>query len=136
MTAVPLVAACAGPGSACGPAGTPTTPGCGPSAGPGCGARPPLAMSQVLLATTLVLANRVEGGVVAYQIAFTLFLLPHALLAHPVSPPSTPGWRPRRSSAGGRPSPPPSAGAPGTIVFWTAPATALLVVLGRARPAR
>jgi putative peptidoglycan lipid II flippase len=44
-----------------------------------------LALSQVLIATTLVLANRVEGGVVAYQIAFTFFLLPHALLAHPVS---------------------------------------------------
>lgn len=43
-----------------------------------------LAAVQVLLAVTLVLANRVEGGVVAYQIAFTFFLLPFALLAHPV----------------------------------------------------
>jgi putative peptidoglycan lipid II flippase len=33
---------------------------------------------------TLVLANRVEGGVVAYHIAFTTFLLPFAVLAHPV----------------------------------------------------
>ena len=39
---------------------------------------------QVLLAATLILANRVEGGVVATQLAFTFFLLPHALLAHPV----------------------------------------------------
>lgn len=39
---------------------------------------------QVLLAATLVLANRIEGGVVATQLAFTFFLLPHALLAHPV----------------------------------------------------
>ncbi len=39
---------------------------------------------QVLLAATLVLANRVGGGVVATQLAFTFFLLPHALLAHPV----------------------------------------------------
>lgn len=39
---------------------------------------------QVLLAATLVLANRVEGGVVATQLAFTFFLLPHAVLAHPV----------------------------------------------------
>lgn len=43
-----------------------------------------LAAVQVLLAVTLVLANRVEGGVVAYQIAFTFFLLPFALIAHPV----------------------------------------------------
>ena len=43
-----------------------------------------LAMTQVLLGTVLVLANRVEGGVVAYQVAFTFFLLPHALFALPV----------------------------------------------------
>lgn len=39
---------------------------------------------QVLLGATLVLANQVAGGVVATQLAFTFFLLPHALLAHPV----------------------------------------------------
>ena len=43
-----------------------------------------LASNQLLIAATLVLANRVEGGVVAYQTAFTFFLLPFALLAHPV----------------------------------------------------
>ena len=43
-----------------------------------------LTMSQLLVAVTLVLANRVEGGVVAYHIAFTTFLLPFAILAHPV----------------------------------------------------
>lgn len=43
-----------------------------------------LALTQVLLAVTLVLANRVEGGVVAFQVAFTFFLLPFALGAHPV----------------------------------------------------
>lgn len=43
-----------------------------------------LAAAQVLLGATLVLANRVEGGVVATQIAFTFFLLPFALVAHPV----------------------------------------------------
>jgi putative peptidoglycan lipid II flippase len=42
-----------------------------------------LALTQVLLAVVLVLANRIEGGVVAYQVAFTLFLLPHALFAVP-----------------------------------------------------
>ena len=43
-----------------------------------------LAAVQVLLAATLVLANQVEGGVVAYQIAYTFFLLPFALIAHPI----------------------------------------------------
>ncbi|TML64235.1 MAG: hypothetical protein E6G17_03275 [Actinobacteria bacterium] len=43
-----------------------------------------LGLTQLLIATTLILANRVEGGVVAYQIAFTFFLLPHALIAHPI----------------------------------------------------
>jgi putative peptidoglycan lipid II flippase len=43
-----------------------------------------VAMTQVLLTVVLVLANRVEGGVIAYQVAFTFFLLPHALFALPV----------------------------------------------------
>lgn len=43
-----------------------------------------LACTQVLFAVVLVLANRVEGGVVQYQVAFTVFLLPHALFALPV----------------------------------------------------
>lgn len=42
-----------------------------------------LAGTQVMVAVTLVLSNRVEGGVVAYQIAFTFFLLPFALITHP-----------------------------------------------------
>jgi len=50
-----------------------------------------LTMSQLLVAVTLVLANRVEGGVVAYHIAFTTFLLPFALLAHPVLTTAYPG---------------------------------------------
>lgn len=43
-----------------------------------------LAGAQVLVAVTLVLSNQVRGGVVAYQIAFTFFLLPFALIAHPI----------------------------------------------------
>ena len=43
-----------------------------------------LASAQGLIAVTLVLANRVEGGVIAYQIAYTFFLLPVALVAHPL----------------------------------------------------
>lgn len=43
-----------------------------------------LGLTQVLLGVTLVLANRLEGGVVAYQIAFTFFLFPFALLGNPI----------------------------------------------------
>ncbi|HUR23030.1 MAG TPA: lipid II flippase MurJ [Acidimicrobiales bacterium] len=39
---------------------------------------------QALIAVTLVLSNQVAGGVVAYQVAFTFFLLPFALIAHPI----------------------------------------------------
>jgi len=42
-----------------------------------------LAVTQVLLVVVLVLANRIEGGVIVYNVAFTLFLLPHALFAVP-----------------------------------------------------
>jgi putative peptidoglycan lipid II flippase len=43
-----------------------------------------LAVTQVLLVVVLVLANKVEGGVVAYQVGFTYFLLPHAVIALPI----------------------------------------------------
>jgi putative peptidoglycan lipid II flippase len=43
-----------------------------------------LGAQQILLGATLVMANRSDGGVVAAQVAYTFFLLPHALLAHPV----------------------------------------------------
>ncbi|MCU1461542.1 MAG: putative rane protein putative virulence factor [Acidimicrobiales bacterium] len=51
---------------------------------PGAWAAGYLALNQLLIATTLVLANQVAGGVVAYQVAFQFFLLPNALLANPV----------------------------------------------------
>lgn len=44
-----------------------------------------LAVTQVLALVTIVLANGVSGGVVAYQVAFTFFLLPYALLAQPLT---------------------------------------------------
>lgn len=43
-----------------------------------------LAATQVLLAVVLVLANEVRGGVVAWNLGFTVFLLPHAVIALPV----------------------------------------------------
>jgi putative peptidoglycan lipid II flippase len=41
--------------------------------------------AQLFLLGSLVVAGRVAGGVVACQIGFTLFLLPHALLGHPIA---------------------------------------------------
>ncbi len=43
-----------------------------------------LVATQALLAVVLVLANGVEGGVVVYLVAYTLFLVPYALFAMPV----------------------------------------------------
>jgi putative peptidoglycan lipid II flippase len=43
-----------------------------------------LGLNQLLMAATIVLAARVSGGVVAFQIAFTFFLLPHAVLSNPI----------------------------------------------------
>ena len=90
-----------------------------------------LTMTQLLVAVTLVLANRVEGGVVAYHIAFTTFLLPFAILAHPVLTTVYPGLAAEAhagrwagfAAALGR-------GAR-SVVFLVLPATALLVALAR-----
>jgi len=90
-----------------------------------------LTMSQLLVAVTLVLANRVEGGVVAYHIAFTAFLLPFALLAHPVLTTVYPGlaadagagrWTAFAESLGRSVR---------SIAFLVLPAAALLVALAR-----
>lgn len=43
-----------------------------------------LGMTQIFLVVVLVLAQPIEGGVVAYQVGFTFFLLPHSLFAIPV----------------------------------------------------
>lgn len=42
------------------------------------------AATQLLLIAVLILSNGVEGGVVVYQLAYVLFLLPHSLFAVPV----------------------------------------------------
>ena len=38
----------------------------------------------MLLGASLVAGNGVAGGVVAYQVAFTFFLAPYAVLAQPI----------------------------------------------------
>jgi putative peptidoglycan lipid II flippase len=88
-----------------------------------------LTMSQLLVAVTLVLANRVEGGVVAYHIAFTTFLLPFAILAHPVLTTVYPGLT--ADAQAGRWTGFAEALARGarSIAFLILPAAALLVAL-------
>lgn len=83
MTAVPVVAARRA-GLGLRPRWAPRSPRLRGLARRGAWAGVHLALTQVLLAVTLVLANRVAGGVVAFQIAFTFFLLPFALAGHPL----------------------------------------------------
>ncbi|MEY2426740.1 MAG: putative peptidoglycan lipid flippase [Actinomycetota bacterium] len=85
--------------------------------------------AQLFLLGSLVVAGRVAGGVVACQIAFTLFLLPHALLGHPLAtvlyPRIARGWTngafddARRDADRGM----------RLLLVLTAPAAALLVAL-------
>ncbi|CAN5832251.1 murein biosynthesis integral membrane protein MurJ [soil metagenome] len=58
-----------------------------------------IGLNQVMILATVVLAGWVDGGVIAYQVAFTFFLLPHALLAHPIFTALYPRLS-RRGSAG------------------------------------
>jgi len=83
MTAVSFVAAWRA-GLRVRPHWDPRNPAVRALARPGAWAVGFLAMNQLLIAVTLVLANRVAGGVVAYQIAYTFFLLPYAILAQPI----------------------------------------------------
>lgn len=41
-------------------------------------------LNEVLIGATIILAGRVDGGVIAYQTAYMFFLLPHALVAYPI----------------------------------------------------
>lgn len=89
-----------------------------------------LAASQLLLVTVLVLGNRVEGGVVAYQVGFQFFLLPYALFALPVLTGLFPTLA-RRFAAGDEAGF--AAGVEGgvrTVAYLVAGAAALLGALG------
>jgi putative peptidoglycan lipid II flippase len=98
---------------------------------PGAWAAAYLGLNQLLIAVTLVLANRVAGGVVAYQIAYTFFLLPYAVLAQPVST----ALFPRLSSDALAERWARFSGALGEgirlLAFLVLPATAVLAVLAR-----
>jgi putative peptidoglycan lipid II flippase len=85
--------------------------------------------AQLFLLGSLVVAGRVAGGVIACQIAFTIFLLPHALLGHPLAtvlyPRVARAWaagdadETRRDADRGL----------NVLLLFTAPAAALLVAL-------
>ena len=83
MTAIPFIASWRA-GMRLRPHWDPRNPSVRALARPGAWAVGYLALNQLLIAVTLVLANRVAGGVVAYQIAYTFFLLPYAVLAQPI----------------------------------------------------
>ncbi|MDZ7677280.1 MAG: lipid II flippase MurJ [Acidimicrobiales bacterium] len=84
MTVVPLVAVWRS-GLALTPRWAPRHPQIRPLAAKGVWAAGHLGLAQLFALVTLIVANEVVGGVVAYQVAFTFFLLPYALLANPLT---------------------------------------------------
>ncbi len=84
MTLVPWLAAGRG-GMVLRPRWEPRDPRLRPLAAQGAWAAGHLGLNQLFAMATVIVAGRVTGGVVAYQIAFTFFLLPYALLANPLT---------------------------------------------------
>lgn len=84
MTIVPLIASWRG-GLALRPRWAPAEPAIRPLIAKGTWAAGNLGLFQALALITLIVANEVAGGVVAYHMAFTIFLLPYALLANPLT---------------------------------------------------
>ncbi|MGE0880472.1 MAG: murein biosynthesis integral membrane protein MurJ [Acidimicrobiia bacterium] len=88
-----------------------------------------LAATQVLLVMVYVLANAVAGGVIAYQIAFTFFLLPYGIFAVPIATAGYPTLS-RLEHRGDRPAFAALAARSLDLgVFWLAPAAAALCAL-------
>jgi putative peptidoglycan lipid II flippase len=67
------------------PRWNPRDPRLGPLVAQGLWAAGHLGLNQLFAMATVVVAGGITGGVVAYQIAFTFFLLPYALLANPLT---------------------------------------------------
>lgn len=89
-----------------------------------------LGSAQLLLVVVLVVANAVEGGVVAYQLAFTVFLLPHAIVALPVATALYPALARGVAEGGGAFAATRGAGLR-AVLLLSAPAAAALLALGR-----
>lgn len=88
-----------------------------------------LAATQLLVAVVLVLANAVEGGVVVYQVAYTVFLVPHALFAVPVLTALFPTLSRHAASGDRERYARGMAAGVGAIAFLALPAVAALVAL-------
>jgi putative peptidoglycan lipid II flippase len=88
-----------------------------------------LGLIQVLLVVALALGNTVEGGGAIYQLGFTYFLLPHALVAVPVLTALYPAMS--RATAGGDEAGFMALVRSGTQATWVLalPAVAAMVVL-------
>jgi len=90
-----------------------------------------LGSTQLLLVVVLVLANAVEGGVVAYQLAFTVFLLPHAIVALPVATALFPALARSAAAEDGSAFAATRGDGLRAVLLLSAPAAAALVALGR-----
>jgi putative peptidoglycan lipid II flippase len=88
-----------------------------------------LAATQLLVGVVLVLANAVEGGVVVYQVAYTVFLVPHALFAVPVLTALFPTLSRHAAAGDGDGYARAMAAGVGAIAFLALPAAAALVAL-------
>ena len=88
-----------------------------------------LAATQLLVGVVLVLANGVEGGVVVYQVAYTLFIVPHALFAVPVLTALFPTLSRHAAGGDGDGYARGMAAGVGAIAFLALPAAAALVAL-------
>jgi putative peptidoglycan lipid II flippase len=85
--------------------------------------------AQLFLLGSLVVAGHVAGGVVACQIAFTVFLLPHALLGHPLATVLYPRVARAWTDADHASARADAERGLRTLLLLTAPAAALLVAL-------
>ena len=102
-----------------------------PLAAQGAWAAGHLGLNQLFAMVTVIVAGRVAGGVVAYHMAFTFFLLPYALLANPLTTTLYP--RLAAGAAAGRPTEVADDIAWGlrAMTFVLVPASVLMAVLAR-----
>lgn len=84
MTAVPLIASRRAGYSMKLRWSDPSVTGLGALARKGAWGAGDIGLNQVMVIATIAFAYSVNGGVAAYQMAFTFFVLPHAILAHPI----------------------------------------------------